>query len=252
MNKILLKLQKATFSFPPTPLLSLPTQIAATLMPGAMSTLIFTLSTFIHHLEKDLHMWGSSLIAANVPKQQATSYVVKLLVLTWQSNSAGTIWYDRVRAQKAWREFYLNLQANKVDSIAPLSSAIFLSVTGNMMSSLLTAMWRDSFTPHSNSLPNLLIEANKLSDCYQALTQYDTAEILPEAACIKELVATLKSDMSDNICQKVRETEQDSTLDWNEMSWAQLTVAITLLSNDFQSTEGMMCHSPASILNGPR
>ena len=245
MNKILLKLQKATFSFPPTPLLSLPTQIAATLMPGAMSTLIFTLSTFIHHLEKDLHMWGSSLIAANVPKQQATSYVVKLLVLTWQSNSAGTIWYDRVRAQKAWREFYLNLQANKVDSIAPLSSAIFLSVTGNMMSSLLTAMWHNSFTPHLNSWPNLLIEA-------QALTQYDTAEILPEAACIKVLVRVLKHDMSDNIQLKVRETAQDSTLDWNEMSWAQVTGAITVLSDDFQSTDCMMCHSPASIPNGPR
>ena len=70
---------------------------------------------------------------------------------------------------------------------------------GNMISSLLTAMWRDSFTPHSNSLQNLLIEVNKLSDCYQVLTQYDIAEILPEAACIKELVAVLKRDLSDNI-----------------------------------------------------
>ena len=93
---------------------------------------------------------------------------------------------------------------------------------------------------------------NKLSDCYQALTQYDTVEILPEAACIKELVAVLKRDMSDNIRQKVRETAQDSTFDWNEMSWAQVTGAITVLSDDFQSTEGMMRHSPAGVLNGPR
>ena len=82
MDKILHELQKATFSFPPTPLLSLPTQIAATPMPGEMSTLIFTLSMFIHRLEKDLHMWGSSLIVANVPKQQVIHHVVEQLVLT--------------------------------------------------------------------------------------------------------------------------------------------------------------------------
>ena len=186
MNKILRKLQKAAFSCPPAPLHSLPTQITATPMPGAMSTLIFTLSTFIHCLEKELHTWGSSLIAAHVSKQQATRYVVEQVVLTWQSNIEASTWYERVRGQKAWREFYHALQVEKVDSIAPLSSAIFQSVTGSMTSSLLTAMWRNSFRPHSNSLPDLLIEANKLSDCYLALTQYDTAEILPEAACIKE------------------------------------------------------------------
>ena len=57
-------LSESLFSFPPTPLLSLPTQITATPMPGAMFTLIFMLLKFIHSLEKDLHTWGSSLTAA--------------------------------------------------------------------------------------------------------------------------------------------------------------------------------------------
>ena len=46
-------------------------------------------------------MWGLSLIAANVPTQQATSYVVELLVLPWQLDSTFSMWYDHVQAQKA-------------------------------------------------------------------------------------------------------------------------------------------------------